>query len=583
MNTKIKKLNPKFIATIVIPAMIASGELASPISVFADNTSGTESAKSGAVTITKQPQDQRGLYGATVKFHIAASGTNLSYKWQCRYTGDESGWFDTKITGYNTDTLIVPINDDSKTRLYRCIVTGDGQSATSNAVSLTAGNDIDDLLQSEGAYAYQDESGHRIIYITAEDIRNLASTLDKVHDSIALNYSSTTAYKDGDYCYFAGKIYKCTKDCTGKDPTDKTYWRETTVTKEFTTIEHDIDLLKETVTKEVVDALTDLGSNFAGIYDANVSVSYQPGQLVMFDNVLYKCISATTSGDAVPGQSGAWQKTTVSEQISLISNSIADGRYTLATTIAAKNGTDLRSEFTKDANGIYTSSATFDEINQAIASIPTQVTINNVKNGNISLIYHYHVNSDTGDTTNKNDPSRKSTETSTTKGGCYQTPHYYYKYTRTVPEYTYFTGYEPVVSAAYTAVYHDGYESPEGSCGYVYSAWGYHEYYATHYYDTDYSSCHSWSVYVAGYTSYIEYYFVSGYTPVYQTKASYTEVGYGNGYSVPKNFTSDIPYQTEENETANVTASTVYTTDQILYELACGKQDGQIVKATVKY
>lgn len=441
---------------------------------------------------------------------------------------------------------------------------------------------LDSLIQSEGAYAYKDEDGNRIIYLTAEDIHTIASNFDNIQASIAGNYNSSVTYKEGDYCFYKGSIYKCIKQTVGNDPTNPTYWKETTVTKEYASVQHDIEKLKQTVTDEVAQQLVDLAGNFAGIYDTTVSVTYQPGQLVMFDNTLYKCVTQTTSGGQTPNTNNAWVRTTVAEQVSVMGNWVAGGKYNMATTIATKNGTDLRGKFSKDSAGNYNTTATFEEINKAIASIPTGVTLNEIQNGNLILTYHYHVNSDTGDTTNANDPSRNTAESSSTKGGCYQTPHYYYKITRSVPGYSYVTGYTAVYSQTTQAVYHAGYTDRHGDC-HPYSAWGYHEYYATHYYDTDYSSCTVYYTYHAGYTSYVTTYFVSGYTPNMQTQAAYVDISYGNGYSVPATSTDTVTFPAPNNGTSSVTATTVYTTDQILYELACGRQDGEIVQADISY
>ena len=85
--------------------------------------------------VTEQPKDQQGLWGSIVQFHVGASGSNLKYQWQCSYDGEE--WFNTDLTGFDTDTLLVTINDDSLRCKYRCVISNDYEEKTSDVVGLT--------------------------------------------------------------------------------------------------------------------------------------------------------------------------------------------------------------------------------------------------------------------------------------------------------------------------------------------------------------------------------------------------------------------------------------------------------------
>ena len=87
------------------------------------------------VEVIEQPKDQEGVQGSTAEFHVKASGSNLKYQWQCSYNG--KGWFDTGWTGYNTDTLEVPVNDESERRKYRCVVKSEDVYVTSGTAGLT--------------------------------------------------------------------------------------------------------------------------------------------------------------------------------------------------------------------------------------------------------------------------------------------------------------------------------------------------------------------------------------------------------------------------------------------------------------
>ena len=77
----------------------------------------------------------------------------MKYQWQCIY--DRGEWFDTRIPGYNTDTLRVSVNDDGLMRKYRCVVKGKGGFATSAVVSLKEGKAVTITEQPE------DQTGER--------------------------------------------------------------------------------------------------------------------------------------------------------------------------------------------------------------------------------------------------------------------------------------------------------------------------------------------------------------------------------------------------------------------------------------
>ena len=102
-------------------------------------------AISGNTVITIQPEDQKGVWGSRVQFHVKASGSNLKYQWQYRYDG--KGWHNTSMIGYNTDTLSVDVNDDRVQRKYRCVVTGDEGTVISEAAGLTAVKTIEIMEQ----------------------------------------------------------------------------------------------------------------------------------------------------------------------------------------------------------------------------------------------------------------------------------------------------------------------------------------------------------------------------------------------------------------------------------------------------
>ena len=89
------------------------------------------------LTITTQPQDYMGPIGNTARFTVEAQGDGLTYLWQFQ-SANSTDWYNSSMTGYNTNTLSVQVASGRNGQKYRCIVTDKyGQSVTSNAVTLT--------------------------------------------------------------------------------------------------------------------------------------------------------------------------------------------------------------------------------------------------------------------------------------------------------------------------------------------------------------------------------------------------------------------------------------------------------------
>jgi uncharacterized protein (DUF736 family) len=86
-----------------------------------------------ATKITTQPKSATVKAGGTATFTIAATGKNLKYQWQCAESGTTK-WVNLKTATPKLTVSKVPVSIDG--RKYRCIVTGDGGSVTSNVVLL---------------------------------------------------------------------------------------------------------------------------------------------------------------------------------------------------------------------------------------------------------------------------------------------------------------------------------------------------------------------------------------------------------------------------------------------------------------
>ena len=65
-------------------------------------------------------------------FECSATGYNVEYQWTIG-----SGSFPSKVTGINTNTLVIPDVTSSDDNTYTCAIGNDGGSVTSNPVKLT--------------------------------------------------------------------------------------------------------------------------------------------------------------------------------------------------------------------------------------------------------------------------------------------------------------------------------------------------------------------------------------------------------------------------------------------------------------
>ena len=67
-----------------------------------------------------------------ITFICSATGYNVKYQWTIG-----SGSFPSKVTGINTNTLVIPDVRSSDDNTYTCTISNDGGSVTSNPAKLT--------------------------------------------------------------------------------------------------------------------------------------------------------------------------------------------------------------------------------------------------------------------------------------------------------------------------------------------------------------------------------------------------------------------------------------------------------------
>ena len=95
----------------------------------------TEKAPAVENAIIAQPQSVNAETGTDVQFHVEVEGDVVSYKWEYRKV---SKWYNTTMTGYNTDTLTVGAKGSRHKYDYRCTITfADGTVLVSEPAELT--------------------------------------------------------------------------------------------------------------------------------------------------------------------------------------------------------------------------------------------------------------------------------------------------------------------------------------------------------------------------------------------------------------------------------------------------------------
>ena len=79
-----------------------------------------------------QPFSQSADLQQQVQLTCSATGYNVNYQWTIG-----SGSFPSKVTGINTNTLVIPDVRSSDDNTYTCTISNDGGSVTSNTAKLT--------------------------------------------------------------------------------------------------------------------------------------------------------------------------------------------------------------------------------------------------------------------------------------------------------------------------------------------------------------------------------------------------------------------------------------------------------------
>lgn len=117
-----------------------SNDVANYRCVVTDSNGSTTSNQAGltlksATAITTHPTNKSVAAGGSTTFTVAATGSGtLSYQWQKNSVNLSNGGH---YSGVTTATLTITSADSGDAATYRCVVTGDCGSATSNGATLT--------------------------------------------------------------------------------------------------------------------------------------------------------------------------------------------------------------------------------------------------------------------------------------------------------------------------------------------------------------------------------------------------------------------------------------------------------------
>jgi VCBS repeat-containing protein len=86
--------------------------------------------------ITKDPSDAKVIRGSRVTFRIAATGENVTYRWETSKDNGET-WVKSNADGADTDKIVFKATESLDGRLYRCVAITDAGKVFSASAQLT--------------------------------------------------------------------------------------------------------------------------------------------------------------------------------------------------------------------------------------------------------------------------------------------------------------------------------------------------------------------------------------------------------------------------------------------------------------
>ena len=98
--------------------------------------------------ITKQPETVAAAYGDTAKFSVRATGSGLTYQWQYKSPGS-SKWKDSGMSTAKSATLWVVSEKARNGQQYRCVVTNEAGSVTSEPATLVTAQTVQPAIRTQ--------------------------------------------------------------------------------------------------------------------------------------------------------------------------------------------------------------------------------------------------------------------------------------------------------------------------------------------------------------------------------------------------------------------------------------------------
>lgn len=195
---------------------------------------------------------------------------------------------------------------------------------------------------------------------------NISTALTKATaamTALGSDYDPDVLYVVGDYCMYNSIMYKCNTDTTGA--WDSTVWDETKVEWEF----YDIKALAY----DIGDYVIALANAVSGGYDS--STTYNPNDIVAYNNYLYKC-TATTTGS---WDSTKWTQITVGSELTALENKSVPAGGTSGQVLTKSSSTDYDFTWSTPGGGGGTAaSVTYDNTVSGLTATNVQDAIDEV-------------------------------------------------------------------------------------------------------------------------------------------------------------------------------------------------------------
>lgn len=195
---------------------------------------------------------------------------------------------------------------------------------------------------------------------------NISTALTKATaamTALGSDYDPTNFYVVGDYCMHNSIMYKCNTDTTGA--WDSTNWDETTVEWELWDIKQ--------LAYDIGDYVIALANAVSGGYDS--STTYNPNDIIAYNNYLYKC-TATTTGT---WDSTKWAQITVGSELTALENKSVPAGGTSGQVLTKSSSTDYDFTWSTPGGGGGTAaSVTYDNASSGLSATNVQDAIDEV-------------------------------------------------------------------------------------------------------------------------------------------------------------------------------------------------------------